>query len=166
MDHRLVDTGPIFGSGIDLFNVEFAKVSGPLSFQGEAFYCITRADDSGDPHFWGFYAYASYFLTGEHRQYDRKTGHFVRLRQEHRFRPFAGEWGSWELGLRYSFLDLNDEDVEGGKEANLTLGLNWYLNRNYWFKFNYIRVNVWNRGSPPIDDEEADVLQLRFQLSF
>lgn len=68
--------------------------------------------------------------------------------------------------LRYSFLDLNDEDVEGGKEANLTLGLNWYLNRNYWFKFNYIRVNVWNRGSPPIDDEEADVLQLRFQLSF
>jgi phosphate-selective porin len=43
------------------------------------------------------------------------------MRQENRFRPFAGEWGAWELGLRYVFLDLNDEDVKGGMRSSIKM---------------------------------------------
>ena len=62
-----MDTGSIFSSGENLINIESALIHGPLSFQGEFFYMFTDAEEAGNPDFWGFYVYGSYFLTGEGR---------------------------------------------------------------------------------------------------
>jgi len=163
-DDRLVDTGPFSPDNIDLINPELAVVSGPLSFQGE--YVHAFADGAGNPQFWGYYGYGSLFLTGEHRNYDVSSGVFSRLAPKRNFRPFQGGWGALELGLRYSFIDLNDKAIRGGTERNFTAGLNWYLNRNMRFMFNYIWANVEDRSDPQVADGRADIVQGRFQIVF
>jgi phosphate-selective porin OprO/OprP len=166
-DDRFVDTGSIFASGQDLINIESALVRGPLSFQGEFFYTFTDADKLGTLDFWGFYVYGSYFITGEHRNYGRRSAAFFRQEPKRDFRPRKGGWGAWELGLRMSYVDLNDEAIRGGKEFNVTAGLNWYVNPKSRFMFNYIRPKVKDRETPPaVDDGTADILQARFQFLF
>jgi len=166
-DDRLVDTGEFFTDSADLIDVEFAIVNGPLSFQGEYFHVLEDSDAMGNPSFWGFYLFGSYFITGEHRNYGRKSGTFFRLEPKHDFRPFKGGWGCWELTSRFSYIDLNSEAIRGGKEFNFTAGLNWYLTKKTRFMFNYIRAKVKDREiHPAVEDGSADIFQARFQIEF
>jgi len=113
-DVRLVDTGNIPTDGVDLFTPEVALVFGPLSLQGEYFLASLDSEAASDPSFSGYYAYASYFLTGEHRKYSTSSGAFSRVSPEKNFHPTKGGMGAWEVGLRYSHIDLNDEGISGG----------------------------------------------------
>jgi phosphate-selective porin OprO/OprP len=166
-DERLVDTGKFFSDGADIINPQFAMVTGPLSFQGEYYHFFNKAKVLGDPKFWGFYFYGSYFLTGEHRNYGKRSGTFFRLQPKQNFRPRQGGWGALELGARFSFIDLNDGAIRGGKEANFTAGLNWYFTRNTRFMFNYVRAYIKDRRTPPaVDSGHAHIFQARFQIEF
>jgi Phosphate-selective porin len=103
---------------------EAATVAGPWSMQWE--YLRTDLDREGsapDLDFHGWYVFDSWFLTGESRAYQRHEGVFGAVTPKR-------ATGAWELALRYSTLDLSDGPVEGGEERNLTLGVNWYVNRN------------------------------------
>ena len=164
-DVRLVDTGAFIANAADLIAAEVAVVNGPLSFQGEYFHYWTDADQLSNPHFWGFYLSGSYFITGEYRDYSRKSGTFYSLEPNQPFRPFKGEWGAWELTSRFSYIDLNSGTIGGGKELNFTAGLNWYLNKKTRFMFNYIRAKVEDRETyPPVDSGKADIFQTRLQF--
>ena len=166
-DDRLVDTGEYLMDSADLVATEFAFVNGPLSFQGEYFHTFADAGALGNPDFWGFYLFGSFFITGEHRNYDTRSGTFIRSKPKNDFCPRKGGWGAWELACRFSFIDLNDEGIRGGKEASFTAGLNWYLNRKTRFMLNYIRSNVKDREtSPSFDSGRADIFQARFQIEF
>ncbi|MFC1823282.1 OprO/OprP family phosphate-selective porin [Thermodesulfobacteriota bacterium] len=166
-DDRLVDTGQFPSKGAHLINPEFAMVKGPLSFQGEFTSVVEDGEELGHLHLWGFYLGCSYFLTGEYKHYGRRSGTFFRLEPNQDFR-FRGEgWGALELALRFSFIDLNDEGIRGGKERNLTAGLNWYLTKKTRFMFNYINARVKDRLTPPaVEDGRANILQARFQIEF
>jgi phosphate-selective porin OprO/OprP len=167
VDEYLVDTGKFFSGGGDAFGTEAAFVSGPLSFQGEFLQVFNDANSVGDPHFWGLYAYVSYFLTGEHRPYDTSKGIFGRVKPKSDFNPFEGRWGACEVAFRFSYLDLNDGSIKGGKETNLTAGLNWYFNPNSRLMFNFIRARVRDRDIPPgVDDGLANILQARLEIAF
>lgn len=163
---RLVDTNPFFASAADLFNLEGLLIQGPLSFQGEFYYTLTNAGEVGNPEFWGGYFYVSYFLTGESRAYDRRSGRPGWGKLERLFRPWEKEWGAVELDLRGSYLDLNDNEIRGGKEANLTAGINLYVTNWSRLMFNYIRVNVKDRAKPPVDSGNADIFMGRLQVAF
>ena len=56
-------------------------------------------------------------------------------------------------------IDLNDGPIEGGELANITVGLNWYLNPNVRIMFNYVHADIEDSG-------EADIFQTRFQVDF
>lgn len=137
-----------------LYNVEWAAILGPLSLQAE--WSATVIDQiGGSPVFFhGSYGYASYFLTGEHRAYDRKYGRFATPRVRDPFlRPGRKRclgWGpgAWEVAARIAHMDFTSSNLplgsngleQGSRLTQGTLGLNWYLHDNVRLMFNYVHV--------------------------
>lgn len=156
---RFVDTGTFASDRVDLWGLEAAWVNGPLSLQAE--YIRADADRTGtgsDVDFDGYYVQASYFLTGEHRNYKTSSGAFSRVKPKNNFR-FGGGPGAWEVAFRYSELDLDDKDITGGRLENMTAGLNWHLNPNMRIMWNYVHADKEDVG-------EADMLLMRLQVDF
>ena len=162
-DEKLVDTGNISATRSNLINVELAWVWGPFSLQGEYFHAFTNG--LGNPNFWGYYIYGSFFLTGEHRNYNSTNGVFTSIKPKQNFNPLKGGWGALEIAARYSYINLNNSSggISGGKEDNVTLGLNWYLRPNLRLVFNYVWVRSRNFN---IEDGRANIFQSRFQIAF
>jgi phosphate-selective porin OprO/OprP len=63
------------------------------------------------------------------------------------------------VAVRYSSINLNDNDMDGGQMNNFTAGLNWYLNPATKFAFNYIYSDVKSLG-------KSNIFQMRFQITF
>jgi phosphate-selective porin OprO/OprP len=136
-----VNTGSIAADGAQILNPELALVYGPFSFQAEYAHTFVQATETSDPNFYGLYAQASWFLTGESRPYKTSEGAFDRVVPERNF-DLKGGLGAWELALRYSRLDLDDADIDGGLLNDGTIGLSWYLNPNVRTSFNYVAANL------------------------
>jgi phosphate-selective porin OprO/OprP len=97
----------------------------------------------------GWYVSATYLITGE----EKRLG--APVVPAHPFIPIAGQWGpgAWEVGFRYADLAFRSDDPVnffdgnlaripgGGRTAEneaeaLTLGVNWYPNRQTRLMFN------------------------------
>ncbi len=163
---RLVDTGRIKGDvgHFTQFGGELAGVWGPFSVQAEYIRTDVSRDHDDDLLFDGYYAYASWFLTGESRNYKADKGVFDILVPKRPFSLKSGGLGAWELAARYSNIDLNDADVLGGEEYNVTVGLNWYPISYVRFMANY--VNVLDVEDGPHAGEDLDLFQLRAQVAY
>jgi phosphate-selective porin OprO/OprP len=156
---RLVDTGNLDAKGLTTIGGELGGQWRNLYAQGE--YFDIRVDRKGafsDPKFSGWYVQGGWILSGEQRRYNIATAAFDGPRPDKPFDLKAGQWGAWELGLRYSRLDLNYLEgapgtaqvasaVRGGEQEIWTLGLNWYLNNAIRFQAAYQDVSV-DRLSP------------------
>jgi phosphate-selective porin OprO/OprP len=144
----LVDTGNVGGSRQYTIAPELAAVLGSWTFQAEwAGQWLTQATpaggaDQGTVLYHGGYAEVLYFLTGEHQEYDKAEGAFGRVIPLRNLRFKRGEgvsgWGAWQLGVRFSYLDLNDKAIQGGTLYDWTVGLNWFWNPNMKVQFNYV----------------------------
>lgn len=156
-----VDTGNFVANSYNLFGFEAAAVFNSLSVQGEYMFADVDSAASGDPTLHGYYVEASYYLTGENRNY--KEGAFGRTKVRKNFLKNDG-LGAWQLALRYSSIDLNDAGVTGGKENNITAGLNWHLNNNTRVMFNYVNTDI--EGGAGQDFGNLEVFQARFQVVF
>ncbi len=157
-----VDTGPIPTNNVNLFGAELAFATGSFYAQSEAIY--SSVDQNGGPAltFPAAYAHAGYFLTGEKRPYNGKSGVFGRVKPTRSVGKDGGI-GAWEIAGRWSYVDLNDENIQGRRLNNLTAGLNWYLNPYTKFQFNYIYSML---NSPLNGDSEANIFATRAQVDF
>lgn len=159
---RYVDTRRFTVDDMDLLGAELAFVYGPFSAQAEYTHASLDTRFLGDRDFSGFYAQASYFLTGEHRPYSTSKGTFGRIKPKHPFRGEDHGWGAWELAVRYSMLDLDDGFFRGGEEEDWTVGANWYLNSNVRLTLNYVHGEI----DDFFYDGDVDILGARFQVEF
>lgn len=137
---RLVDTRDLNAGGSSAAGVELAGGFGPFAAQGEYIWNWVDLDVGGTAKFDGAYVQASWFVTGESRPYDAKSGTHGRLRPAAAFGE--GGVGAFEVAARFSTLDLNDGLIRGGKEENFTLGLNWYPTSYTRLAFNWVRFDV------------------------
>lgn len=71
-----------------------------------------------------------------------------------------------ELLFRYNVTDLNDRqaDIWGGKEQDITLGINYFINKYIGVKLNY--THMWTDSHAVGGKEKFDFIQGRFQFSF
>lgn len=142
-----VDTGPLRANLVNTFGTELLWVNGPLTVQSEAMAAVVDQINHPTSTLWGFYVESGYMLTGEHRPYDRTFAMIDRIIPfESFFRTRSkGEvcrgWGAWELCWRVSHIDLNNNNIRGGRMTDLSLGVNWYLNPYSKCVFNYINSN-------------------------
>lgn len=156
-----VDTGIINTQHVNLVSAELAFSYRSFYAQSEAIFA--NVDQMGGPSltFPGAYVYAAYLLTGETRPYNGKTGVFGRVKP--RCSVGRGGIGCWELAARWSYIDLNDQNIRGNRLNDLTTGLNWYLNPYTKFQWNYIHAML---NSDINGDSDADILAMRAQIDF
>ena len=153
-----VDTGSLDARQAVVVGAEVAVRRGPLSFQGE--YLHAFVDGSPGGRFPGLYVSASYLLTGETRPYDRDSAVFGQVLPARPLSLRARTFGAAECAARYSFLDLGDPPVAGGRMHVLSAGFNWYWNRYVRWQLGYELAFV---DDGPLDGR-LHVFQGRFQL--
>ncbi len=161
-----VATGNIHVPYYNVLGSELLWVNGPLSLQSEAM--VNFVSNSGTTAVLpGAYAQVGYFLTGEHRPYDRKQGAIDRIIPKSNL-TFAGNgcnpgMGAWEIAGRWSYLDLNDAAIRGGTIMDYTAGVNWYWNPYTKMVFNYVHSIS---DSPTFPESQTDLFGVRAQLDF
>ncbi len=142
---------------------EAAYTYGPLSLQSEYYYVdIDRNGAAPDLNFSGYYVEGSWFLTNDMRNYDGSKGSYGKVKPN----SIVGKGGigAWQLAVRFSSVDLNDEDINGGDAQNFSLGLNWYATNNIRMSANY--VNVLDVVGGAGDGDEPESFQMRAQVEF
>src|SRR5262249_1423686 len=129
--------------------LQAAGVRGPFSVQGEWSAAVVQQTNAGVVFAHGIYVYGSYFLTGEHRGYNRTRGSFdqvdvlrplIRPRTDPR-----GGCGAIELAARFSYLNFDSPNLPldvngvpaGTRLYEMTFGVNWYLNSYTRIMLNY-----------------------------
>ena len=143
-------------------NFEAALILRSLSFQGEYHMFKFQPSDTiqlknTDYSSSSFYGTISWFITGEDRNYSKSKSCFGIITPRRSF----GEdgWGAFEIAVRYSHSNFNDDDLNGGELNNINIGLNWYLNYRLKVAFNYIHSDV------PEYQGIANLVQMRFQVA-
>ena len=163
-DTRLVDTGTFDADNYGRVVGEAAFIYGPFHVQGEYYHTSIDRDIDANPDldFSGYYVEGGWMLTGESMNYKPNKGSYSKVTPK---APVGkGGIGAWQLAMRFSSLDLTDEDIMGGEEENFTIGLNWYATPNIRFIANYVNVlDVFNGAN---EDDEPEVFQLRSQIEF
>lgn len=173
---RLLDI-TLGGDSQTLMVPEFVVVMGPWSLQAEYFgtwvngsnFPAANKTSLGTTFYQSAYVEVQYFLTGEHRRYDKKYPRFDRVIPNENFflvkdeeGGLAAGWGAWQIGVRYSWIDLNDNNINGGKAEDITVGLNWFWNPNSKWQFNY----SYGRRSIPTGDSNGFVQGFGIRYAF
>lgn len=137
----------------ELFNLQWAAANGSIWAQAEWYGTVIDQEGGGPVFLHGSHVDLGWFITGEHRKYQKQSGVFGAVSVK---RPVFPAWsvsehrnsrgvGAWELAARFSYLDSVDSDLPtstsgqpmGVRFPQLTLGLNWYLADRMRLMFNY-----------------------------
>jgi phosphate-selective porin OprO/OprP len=121
----VVDTDKFTASNTTMTGMEAYYRPGPLLIGGEYFVQKADAPDSGDPLFHGGDVALAWLVTGETRTYNTRGGFFNQVSPSRTV--FGGGPGAWEIVTRFSYIDLDDGAVTGGRFWRFTPMLNWYL---------------------------------------
>jgi phosphate-selective porin OprO/OprP len=167
--NALLNTGALLNvKSAQVFSGEAAGQIGSFYAQGEYFdYSINRLNGLGDLHFNGGYAQASYVITGEQRKYNPVTGSYGGVIPKNPASWDQYGWGAWEIAARYSQIKLNDLNVLGGELKNTTVAVNWYVNTNVRFMFDWVHGQVDKTTAANADiGAHYDVFAMRTQVAF
>ena len=172
---KFVDTGAIPLNNVNLINVELAGVFGSFAVQSEVrwdmlnqrpFLRGNKTTNPGDVALAAAYVEGRWVMTGEDINYNKKNAVITRVEP---VRPVTfhgdGGIGAWELVGRWSYIDINGTagNGPGGQLNDLTLGLNWYMNKFTKLQFNYIHPFL---NQPRTGQSNADFYAMRFQFDF
>lgn len=141
-DQRLIDTGVLPDcDSFTTFNGHLIWVNGPWSVQAEYFSSNVDAPGLGDPTFSGYYAFVSYWLTGECRSFQHGAIDRTKICCDFLDDDCCCK-GGLELAARYDYVDLTDAAIVGGEQTVITVGLNWYWNANMRIMLNVLFGDV------------------------
>jgi phosphate-selective porin OprO and OprP len=156
-----VDTGVLPLANYQVIGAELATGVGSLLFQSEIMCAMVNQQGAPFLQLPAGYAQLGYVLTGERREYNTQAAAYGRVVPN---APFGkGGPGAIEVAGRYSVIDLNDANVQGGRLQDLTFGVNWYLNKFTRLEFNYVNPVL---DRPADNETHADVFGTRAQFDF
>ena len=157
-----LDTGEFAADASQTLNLELTWMDGPLWIASEYTFDRVDSEQYGDPLFRGYHISVNYFVTGEHRGYNHRTGTVRRIRPVLDFSE--GGWGAVELSARYSYLDLNDAAIRGGEMSIVSAGFIWHPRYDLQFHAQWSRADLKNpdlENSHTSIESHTDILQFR-----
>jgi phosphate-selective porin OprO and OprP len=159
----VIDTGTILTDRAYTLGAELLWVDGPLTAQAEVLRSTVLPSGGQQLNFVGGYLMGAWSLTGESRGYNRDGATLASIRPARNF-AFGpeGGWGAIEAALRYSYTDLDDGNVAGGKLSMLMAGLDWTFRPQLQWMINIGLGRV--RGGAA--DGRMVILQSRIGLNF
>ena len=134
---------------VTAYGVEAAGSFGPVFFQGE-YVMSTFGGPLRDQDVNTWYLQGSWLLNGGHKPYKAATGVFGA--------PKVGETGLWELTARVD--NIENEDLANREASSWILGMNYYVNPNLRFMFNY------TKGENEFNGDETGQYALRTQFAW
>jgi phosphate-selective porin OprO/OprP len=174
---RWLNTGTLAdAASYDLLGLEGVLNFGPVQLVAEAENVWMTLNSGQQVHYYGAYAYVSYFLTGEHMPWRRSRGTLDRVQPHEEFflvgtsdgKTARGK-GAWQVAARWSMADFSDvltvpgATPDGVLINSFTLGVNWYWTANAKMQFNWITGRV-DDGAGNIGD--YDIIGTRFAVDF
>jgi len=158
---RMVSTGPV--NVKHAWNAGFEGAAEWRNFYSQAGYFrygMNPAGGAPDLNFSGWYAQASWILTGERRPYSQANGAFANPKPDKPFSLDTLDPGAWEVAARISNVDLNDNagvsgaplptgGMRGGNQRVYTAEVAWYPNSALKFAVQYQNVDVARLGTIP-----------------
>ncbi len=176
LDLRLIGRDDLLGvDDLQRWGIEGAFGVGPFSPQGEFLRAEIDLDrraveealggnatDANSLTQDGWYIQASYFLTGEQRNYRPFSGDFG-AQQTNTIFGRTG-LGAWEVAARFATQDSREHTRvgRGQKLDHWTVGLNWYPNPDMVFKLNAMRFKNERDG----ESAKGTVFAARAQYEF
>lgn len=122
-------------------------------FQGQYFQAHLNRFAHPDYNALGGYAQVGYMILGAKHNYNPVTGMIVNPAPK-----------SLEVLMRYNQVDLNDAGIRGGRMTDISLGMNYFINKFVAAKINYTRMMPGNTSLK--GDKDFDVVQARVQFNF
>ncbi len=138
------------GDSITAYALEAAGSFGPLFFQGEYANATFARPLNGDQDVQTWYLQGSWLLNGGHKAYKSGTGVFAS--------PKVTDKGLWELTARYDYIE--NKDILNREVTSWIMGMNYYVNPNLRFMFNYIK------GDNQFTGDETAQYALRTQFNW
>jgi phosphate-selective porin OprO/OprP len=162
--------------------IEMAWGKGPLAFASEFF---AGSYDKGRD-IYGGYVEVRYFLTGDHRAYDKKLGvlgnvktkknldcvkEFIKTHHHGIQESFlAKSLGAWELFAQWNFTDTARlfyvDGIQGGRTVDTVLGVKWYWNPNTRMMFEYVHTDGTRLATGGSFRATEDIFAASFRFSF
>ena len=132
------------------YGLEAAGAFGPLFFQGEYVNATFGQPLGRDQDVVTWYLQGSWLINGGHRGYKSATGVFAA--------PRVTDKGLWELAARYDTIE--NRDIANRRATDVILGVNYYVNANLRFMFNY------TQGENEVTGDETAQYALRTQFAW
>jgi phosphate-selective porin OprO/OprP len=140
--------------------LELAYQRGPFGIMSEAYFARYGYGASSGKTAKGASLELTYFLTGDHRNYNLATGTLGAVNVKRPLVPFkSGDWnlvrgtGAWQVFTEYGYVDLCDwragdtaGNRYGGYQHDLTVGMNWFWTPNLRWVLEYTHSQQ-NTGS-------------------
>ena len=164
-DARFMATPALAVDGETNYGLEAAIIRGPFHAAAEVHWLNADRIIGADPTFFGFYAEAGWYLTGETRGYRGARWDRTRVRRSIE----EGGIGAIQLNVRYDHLDLNSSGIVGGIQNGLQIGVTWIPTDHVRFLVNYGRLSYDDARLPAAGgdrDYSIDVLGARAQIDF
>lgn len=135
-----VDTGDIDADNSVTYNLEAAWRKGPVWVIGEYTKSKVAADYLQNPELSGYHISAVFSVTGEMREYNKRSGTFSPLRVARSVEQ--GGWGALEVSTRWSVFDGSDGGLAAGDTSILSVGFAWWLTPKFNLNFNYRWIDL------------------------
>jgi len=135
-----VDSGEIKADSTYTYSFEASWQQGPFWLSGEYVKTSVEADYLQNPELSGYHVSAVLSLTGEMREYNKRSGTFspvsvARTVEQNGF-------GAVEVSTRWSVFNGNDGGLNSGDSQIFSLGLAWWLTPKFNVNFNYRWVTL------------------------
>ena len=158
-----VSTGPVPVRNAAVAGLEVSFAWRKLLLQSEGYGIeLNRSAGGRSARFSGWYAQAMYMVAGPTRTWDPGIGVWLPPQLPEGFDPRQGLWGSVELGVRYSEVNLDGGGINGGRQGVWSAVASWWPIHQVRLMGEVLHADVAGGPSP----RRADAVAGRFQLLF